>query len=106
MKTLAQRYLNQPPTLLNGIVALRRDKLGRLVFADGSHLTVNAVGNPIYGRYDVGEWLAQEISATNLGRADRGAWKKFRSEFRSSSAQYPPRICKSYRDGYFSVRYV
>lgn len=101
--TLAQRYLTQPIGITNRIIPLRTDRLGRKVFPDGSHLTTNAAGQPIFGRYDAGEWLAQELSAKKLGLSDHKAWKKFRGEFRRSTAQYPARVCAAYRSGYFSV---
>jgi len=36
---------------------LRRDKLGRQIFADGSWLDHNALGEPICGSYTLTEWL-------------------------------------------------
>lgn|GEM_PF-1163245 len=82
---------------------LRRDKLGRQIFADGSWLDYNALGEPICGSYSLAEWIHQEMQAWRLGREHRISRKPVHTAFKTASRRYPTRICKSYIEGFFSV---
>ena len=101
--SLAARFLEQLPGLTDEIKPLRTDRLGRLVFDDGSHVSTNMLGQKIVGRYSVDEWVAQEVPAWNLGRRDRLAYRKMREKFLKSTAIYPRRICRKYCEGWHSV---
>lgn len=89
--------------LLKSPKPLRQDKLGRQIFADGSWLDHNALGEPIYGSYDSAEWLQLEGEAWLLGRQHRINRKRLHAAFKGATRRYPIRICKSYLEGFFSV---
>lgn len=82
---------------------LRRDKLGRQIFSDGSWLDYNALGQSICGSYSIVEWLQQELQAWRLGRQHRLDRKRMHCAFRKETRKYPARICKWYIDGFLSV---
>lgn len=82
---------------------LRRDKLGRQIFSDGSWLDHNALGEPICGSYSLSEWLQQEMQAWRLGRQHRLERKRMHCAFRKATRQYTTRVCKWYVEGFFSV---
>lgn len=82
---------------------LRKDRLGRDIFEDGSWVDHNAAGEPIFGSYDPAEWLQLETEAWLLGRHHRISRKRIHGAFKSATRRYPTRICKSYIEGFFSV---
>lgn len=101
--TQAEQYASNHPKVSGGPEPLRRDKLGRLVFEDGSHLSENMIGEKIFGKYSGGERLEQELSAHDLGRKDRLRRRRMRKQFRNGSATYPKKVCKAYCAGWHSV---
>lgn len=102
-RSLAEWYYLLPHTDPRRPRPLRRDQLGRLIFEDGSHLSINAAGSPIFGVYDIVEWHALEISAENLGHSDRINRRKMRKDYLAGGARYAARIRAAYRRGFFSV---
>ena len=101
--TLAEQYLNQQPNAAEPIEPLRTDKLGRLVFQDGSLISTNALGESSVSSYSPSEWIAQELAARELGRDDRIRRKRMRRAFLKGTATYPKRVCRAYCDGWHSV---
>ena len=102
LQTLASIY-DQYSTCTGAPEPLGRDKLGRLIFEDGSWLDVNALGQTLIGQWDVAEWREIEFKAHTLGKSDRVLKRKMRRAFRDSTRNFPKRICKAYRDGLFSI---
>ena len=82
---------------------LHTDLVGREIFADGSFIIRNFTGSATIGVYDISEWAALEYRAFQHGRMDRQGREKMNPDYLSASKTYPDRICKCYREGFFSI---
>lgn len=82
---------------------LRRDSLGRAIFEDGSWVEWTVTGDAITGEYSPTECRAAEVEAFHSGKWDRLNGRCMNRDFVGTYRRYPSRICKGYRDGWYSV---